>query len=78
MNNLNQYNEIFKNVLLLEDETIQDATIDNVLQWDSLEHFHLVTEIEEKFNIKFKNEEIADFISYKSGLEILRKHGAIE
>ena len=75
MNCLNRYNKIFKSVLLLEDENIENASIDSVAQWDSLEHFHLVTEIEENFNIRFKNDEIAAFVSYKSGLEILKKHG---
>ncbi len=75
MNNTDQYNEIFKRILLLEDEQVKDACIDNVPQWDSLEHFHLITEIEKRFNIKFQNEEIADFISYERGLAILKKHG---
>ena len=75
MNSLDRYNEIFKSVLLLEDEDIASASIDNVIQWDSLEHFRLITEIEETFDVQFKNEEIAAFVSYKSGLEILKKYG---
>lgn len=75
MNNIERYNSIFKSVLILDDSQVESASIDNVPQWDSLEHFHLISEIEKQFSIKFHNEDIAYFISYERGLEILRKLG---
>jgi len=56
---LSKLNYIFKNVF--DDEKIEielKSNADSVSGWDSLNHIYLITEIEEKFNLKFTSEEI--------------------
>lgn len=77
MNNIETYKQIFEEILLLNKDEIENASILDTEQWDSLEHFNLVTNIEEKFDVNFTNEDIIDFVSYQSGIEILKKYGLI-
>ena len=64
-----QNEEILKGVQdifidVLEDDDIvlnHNTTADDITGWDSLNHVVLVVEIEKKFNIKFKLEEIQSF-----------------
>ncbi len=58
---LKELNEIFKNVLDLDDLTLQDSTTaDDVEGWDSLSHITLIATIERKFGIKFNMKEIVE------------------
>ena len=59
---LKKVQDIFKDVL--EDEDIElsyNTTSNDIEGWDSLNHIVLIVEIEEKFNFKFKLEEIRSF-----------------
>jgi acyl carrier protein len=42
-----------------------DASIENVEQWDSLKHISLVIALEQEFGIVFTDKEIAEIISFK-------------
>ncbi len=56
---LKQLNEIF--VDLLDDESIvlnENTTAEEVEDWDSLNHIHLVVAIEKHFGIRFTSKEI--------------------
>ena len=76
MENLNKYNTIFKNVFLTdESELNENFTILNIEKWDSVAHMHLISELEDAFNIMFDTNDIINFSSYKSGMEILNKYG---
>ena len=56
--------EVFCDVLDLDEITLNDATtMDDVEDWDSLSHVHLVMEIQKAFGIKFTSLEI---ISWKN------------
>ena len=77
MRNIENYKRIFVDTLLLKKEEVENASILDTEQWDSLEHFNLVNQIEETFGVKFSNEDIIDFVSYHSGIEILKKYGVI-
>jgi len=49
---------------VLEDDDIvlnYDTTADDIIEWDSLNHVVIIVEIEKKFNLKFKLEEIQSF-----------------
>jgi acyl carrier protein len=55
----NQIKQILINVLKHSDfEMRDDLTAGDVYGWDSLSHMLILTEIEEKFNFKFKLKEI--------------------
>jgi acyl carrier protein len=49
------FQEIFSNSSLVLSESLSANDVDN---WDSLTHMILITEIETKFNIKFKLKEL--------------------
>ena len=54
-----QVYEIFKDVLDKEDLVLNDqSTANDVEEWDSLAHIHLVVALERKFNIHFSSKEI--------------------
>lgn len=50
----NKLEEIFREVLDLEDLILEDTTsADDVEEWDSLAHINLVVEIEREYDIRF-------------------------
>ncbi|MEL6621115.1 MAG: acyl carrier protein [Pseudomonadota bacterium] len=52
-------NEIFADVLDLDDVALQDSTTaEDIEEWDSLSHIRLVVSIEQHYGIKFTTAEI--------------------
>ena len=49
-----------------------DSSPDNIENWDSLKHMNLIVSLEEEFEVEFTDEEIADSMSYRLILNILR------
>ncbi len=69
---INQLTEIFRNVFT--DKTIvlrDDLTANDVDQWDSLTHMILITEIENKFSVKFKLKELNKMRNVGDMIEII-------
>ena len=53
--------EIFKDVLDLDEiELNEDATADDIDEWDSLSHIQLIVAIQNRFNIKFTAREVKE------------------
>ena len=60
----NKVKKIFAVVFNLELNTIKDdASPDNILNWDSLNHMNLIVSLEEEFNIRFTDEEIGEMLN---------------
>jgi acyl carrier protein len=58
-NILKQVNDVFSEVLDVEDLILSDTTTANdVEDWDSLNHIQLVVAIEKEFKIRFSSKEI--------------------
>lgn len=56
---LKQVNEIFIDVLENNDIKLNDQTTANdIEEWDSLAHIHLIVAIERKFDIRFTSKEM--------------------
>lgn len=59
---LDEINEIFINVLDVDDVDLQrETTADDIEDWDSLVHMQLILAIEKHFGIKFLSSEILKF-----------------
>jgi acyl carrier protein len=59
--------EIFARVFNVSpDKLTQSTAIDNIPEWDSLNHLSLVCEVERNFSIELSGQEIQDALSFKS------------
>lgn len=71
-----QYDTIFRrNLMLSEEEELKNRDMLNVPCWNSVEHFMMISELENVFSLTLNEEEMMDFTSYRKGLEILANHG---
>lgn len=53
--------EIIAKVLQVDkDEVELDTAIGDLPEWDSLHHLHIITELEEEFNIKYSAEDLVE------------------
>ncbi len=60
----NKVKKIIASVFNLEVDSIKDdASPDNVLNWDSLNHMNLIVSLEEEFKIRFTDEEISEMLN---------------
>lgn len=57
-----------------EKDINEDASMDTIEQWDSLNHLKLVLALEDEFNISFTEEESIEILSYPLIKEILKEH----
>jgi acyl carrier protein len=56
--------QIMGAILGVEPDTLDDTTtVETVESWDSLHHMNLVLAIEDDFNVRFAEDEIADLTS---------------
>ncbi len=63
---------IFVSVLDAQKEKIMEETsMDDIPEWDSLAHVSLVSAIEEEFDINMSMDEITSMLSVKNAIEIV-------
>lgn len=74
MNNLEKYNEIFKETLNVSDDMLAGLKYQDIKEWDSVGHISLVGELEDAFDIEMDTDDIIAFSSYEKGKEILAKY----
>ena len=68
--------QIFRDVFDLEDvEIYPQMSAQNVKNWDSFNHLNLILALEEKFNIRFATEEMANMANVGDLFVLLNKHG---
>ena len=59
--------QIMAAVFEMDIETIKnDASQKSISKWDSLEHLNLIVELEEKFDMSFDPEDIANMVTLES------------
>ena len=43
----------------------EDASSDNIENWDSLRHLNLILALEEEFGVSIQDEEVGNLVNYK-------------
>lgn len=66
--------DVFSSALGIPPSEVETAEFKVTRQWDSVGHVNLMNAIEEVFDISLEPDDILDFRSFKTGLEILKKY----
>ena len=75
MENLEKYITVFKDVFEVEEHSLNESfSSANVDNWDSITQLHLVTSIEDMFDVLLDTEDILNFKSFENGKVILEKY----
>jgi acyl carrier protein len=71
----NQFKSLCEDVFEEEELefTIEDE-VEDIEEWDSMNHIHLVVAVEKHFKIKFAGNELQSFETVKDFLKIIQKH----
>ena len=69
----NKYFKLFKKNFKNK-VNIEEISMKNCSEWDSIKHFDLIASIENEVGIVFKPNDIMKFKSYKDGLNIIKKN----
>lgn len=75
MNNLEKYNKVFMDNLLVEENQLKGLLYQGVAEWDSIGHMNLIAELEDAFDISMETDDVIDFSGYEKGMELLGKYG---
>ena len=57
-----------------EDYLFENLKYQSIEEWDSIGHMSLMSELEDRFDISIKTEDLVQFESYVQGVEILRRY----
>lgn len=74
MSNIDQYDEVFQQLLQVEKSALSGLKYQDIPAWDSIGHMALMTTLEEKFEVELDIDDIIDFSSYEHGKVILGKY----
>ena len=75
MNNSTKYKQSFADALNVKIDVVKDSLKYNeIAEWDSIGHMTLISKLEEEFNISMETDDIVNFDSFKTGIEILKKN----
>ena len=77
MSNLEKYNKVFCDTLQISEEQLNGLEYQGVELWDSVGHMTLMAELEDAFDIAMGTEDIVNFNSYETGMDILSKNYSI-
>ena len=75
MDNLEKYKKSFIEAFELEEDAdLSDLQYQSIEEWDSIGHMALMAELEEKFDISIKTEDLIQFESFTQGVQILARY----
>lgn len=67
---------VFADVFGVDVSAINDeASVDTIEKWDSLNHLKLVLALEERFNVSMNEEQIVEMLNYPLVKVVLEEHG---
>lgn len=76
MTNIEKYNAAFVEVFGVAEEVLNEHfSKETIEEWDSVHQLNIISILEESFDLMFEPEEIMELISYRKGIEILRRYG---
>ena len=74
MSNLERYRIMLMDTLKLSEQELDELTNQDKGCWDSFSQMNLIAAMEQTFGIECSLDDMADFVSVKSGIEILKRH----
>ena len=75
MTKLERYRKVLADSLKLTEAELSALEDSEKGCWDSFSQMNLIAALEEEFSLECSLDDMADFISYQAGLEILNRHG---
>lgn len=75
MKNIDIYKKCFVEGLEISLDNVENATMETIDTWDSIGQMSLIALVEDAFGIELEPEELMKFTSYRTGVEVLKKHG---
>ncbi len=74
--NYEKLRKSFSEALNLEIEAVtNDLAYQSIVEWDSISHMILISQIEEDFDISLETDDVIEMSSVEKAQEILAKHG---
>ena len=75
MTNREKYNKAFIDCFSVSEEVLNEEFVYQCIPaWDSVGHMTMIANLEEEFNVTFEMDDIIDFSSFKTGINILKKY----
>jgi acyl carrier protein len=78
MENLERYNQVFKETFGIDESKAGKLAYQSIPLWDSIGHMALISALEEVFDIMMETDDIIGLSSYEKGITILRTKYDIE
>jgi len=73
-NLLKKYEDVFIKSFSIEKKKLKNLKYNDIQEWDSVGHMTMIANLEEEFNVTFEMDDIIDFSSFKTGINILKKY----
>lgn len=71
-----QYRKAFQEVFELDANfDLAGLEYQSITEWDSVGHMSLIARVEDEFSVSLDIDDVIDFDSFTSGMEILRRYG---
>ncbi len=77
MSNKAKYTKVFTDLFNISEDQAVNLKYQDIIEWDSVGHMDLISEIEDAFDIAMGTEDIVNFNSYETGIKILSENYGI-
>jgi acyl carrier protein len=75
MDNIEKLKSVFAAALLIDINNVSDdLEYQKIIEWDSVSHMVLISEIEFQFNISLNTDDVINLNTFKECKEILKKY----
>ena len=77
MTNKEKYTKVFVDTFNITEDQAESLKYQDIIEWDSVGHMDLISELEDTFDIAMGTEDIVNFNSYETGMHILSENYSI-